>query len=208
LLRYVVLNDVILSGPGRLVVSPQATVLATGQSGPIMAEVVQNGVRHVVASFDILQTNWPIKISFPVFLGNTVQTLGLAGLAEGAGVAYRTGEVVSIPVDTGGTITYTGPATLSVRRTQGAAVLPPFTRTGVYKTDAKVQPPYDRLGVNLLDPAESDLRTVGVLNVSTVAGEATAQTASIRREVWRWFIWGALAVMLIEWLVYTRRMHI
>ncbi len=208
LLRYVALDDVILSGPGRLVVSPQATVMATGQSGPIMAEVVQDGVRHIVASFDILQTNWPIKISFPVFLGNTVQTLGLAGLAEGAGVAYRTGEVVSIPVDTGGTIIYTGPVTLSVRRTPGAAVLPPFTRTGVYQTDAMVPPPYDRLGVNLLDPEESDLRTVGVLNVSTVAGDATAQTASIRREVWRWFIWGALAVMLIEWLVYTRRMHI
>jgi VWA domain-containing protein/aerotolerance regulator-like protein len=208
LLRYVALDDVILSGPGRLVVSQRATVLATGQSGPIMAEVVHDGVRHVVSSFDILQTNWPIKISFPVFLGNTMQTLGLAGLAEGAGVAYRTGEVVSIPIDTSETLTYTGPATLEVRRTQGASVLPPFTRAGVYQTDATVQPPYDRLGVNLLDDQESDIRTAGVLNVSTVAGDATAQTASIRREVWRWFIWAALAVMLVEWLVYTRRMHL
>ena len=208
LLRYVALEDVILTGPGRLVVSPRATVLATGQSGPIMAEIVKDGVRHVVASFDVLKTNWPIQIGFPVFLGNTMQTLGLAGLREGAGVAYRTGEVVSIPADTGSAITYTGPAPLTVRRTQGAAVLPPFERVGLYKTDAKVQPPYDRLGVNLLDASESDLRTVGVLNVSTQAGDATAQTANVRREVWRWFIWGALAVMLIEWFVYTRRMHL
>lgn len=208
LLRYVVLDDVILSGPGRLEVSPQASVLATGQSGPIMAEIIQDGVRHVVASFDILQSNWPIKISFPVFLGNTMQTLGLGGLSEGAGVAYRTGEVVSIPADTGDSITYTGPDTLTVRRTQGAAVLPPLARAGIYTTDAKVQPPYDRLGVNLLDADESDLRTAGVLNVSTVAGDTTAQKAGIRREVWRWFVWGALAVMLVEWLVYTRRMHL
>ncbi|MEZ6193450.1 MAG: BatA and WFA domain-containing protein [Phycisphaerales bacterium] len=208
LLRYVVLDDVILSGPGRLEVSPQATVLATGQSGPIMAEIVQDGVRHVVASFDVLQSNWPIKISFPVFLGNTMQTLGLGGMSEGAGVAYRTGEVVSIPADTGDSITYTGPETLTVRRTQGAAVLPPLARAGIYTTDAKVQPPYDRLGVNLLDADESDLRTAGVLNVSTVAGDTTAQRAGIRREVWRWFVWGALGVMLLEWLVYTRRMHL
>lgn len=208
LLRYVSLEDVILTEPGRLVVSPQVSVLATGQSGPIMAEIVKDGVRHVVASFDVLKTNWPIKISFPVFLGNTMQTLGLAGLSEGAGMAYRAGEVVSIPADTGSSITYTGPATLTVRRTQGASVLPPFERVGLYRTDAQVQPPYDRLGVNLLDASESDLRTAGVLNVSTKAGDATVQTASIRREVWRWFIGGALAVMLVEWLVYTRRMHL
>ncbi len=206
LLRYVSLEDVILSDPGRLEVSPQATTLVTGQSGPIMAEVVRDGVRHVVASFDLLQTNWPIKISFPVFLGNTVQTLGLGGLSEGAGVAYRTGEVVSIPADSD--VTYTGPATLTVRRTQGAAVLPPFPLAGVYTTTDTIQPPFDRLGVNLLDPQESDLRTMDVLNVRTTDADTAVQTASIRREVWQWFIWAALAVMLIEWLIYTRRMHI
>lgn len=87
-------------------------------------------------------------------------------------------------------------------------MLPPLARAGIYTTDAKVPPPYDRLGVNLLDADESDLRTAGVLNVSTVAGDTTAQRAGIRREVWRWFVWGALAVMLVEWLVYTRRMHL
>jgi hypothetical protein len=208
LLRYVTLDDVILSEPGRLIVSHQATVLATGQSGPIMAEIVQDGVRHVVASFDVLKSNWPIKISFPVFLGNTVQTLGLGGLANDAGIAYRTGEIASIPADTGDELTYTGPATMSVRRTQGAAVLPPFNRVGLYTADATVDPPFDRLGVNLLSLDESDIRTAGVLNVSTVAGDTIAQASTIRREVWRWFVWGALAVMLIEWLVYTRRMHL
>ncbi len=208
LLRYVVLDDVILSEPGRLVVSPQATVLATGQTGPIMAEIVQDGVRHVVASFDVLKSNWPIKISFPVFLGNTVQTLGLGGLADDAGIAYRTGEIASIPTGACDAMTYTGPTDLTVRRTPGASILPPFTRVGLYRAGEEVQPPFDRLGVNLLAPDESDIRTTDVLNVSTVAGGTTAETSSIRREVWRWFIWGALAVMLIEWLVYTRRMHL
>ncbi len=208
LLRYVVLDDVILSQPGRLVVSSQATVMATGQSGPIMAEVVQDGVRHVVASFDILKSNWPIKVSFPVFLGNTVQTLGLGGLADDAGIAYRTGEIATIPMDTAGSLTYTGPVPLSVIRTQGTAVLPVFTRVGLYNADKKINPPFDRLGVNLLAPEESDIRTADILNVSSVAAGTTAKTSTFRREVWRWFIWAALAVMLIEWLIYTRRMHL
>ncbi len=208
LLRYVSLDDVILSGAGRLVVSPNVTVLITGRSGPIMAEVIRDGVRHVVASFDVLRSNWPIKISFPVFLGNTMQTLGLAGMSEGAGVAYRTGEVISIPIDADRLIAYDGPDTLTVRRTQGSAVLPPFRRAGLYKARTAVDPPYDRLSVNLLDSSESDIRPVSVLKVSTSAGNATTQTAGVQREVWHWFIWMALGVMLIEWLIYTRRMHL
>lgn len=208
LLRYVVLDDVILSEPGRLVVSSQATIMATGQSGPIMAEVVEDGVRHVVASFDVLKSNWPIKISFPVFLGNTVQTLGLGGLADDAGIAYRTGDIATIPVNTTDDLAYTGPVPVSVVRTQGAAILPAFTRAGLYQANDKIDPPFDRLGVNLLSPDESDIRTADILNVSSIATGTTAATTTFRREVWRWFIWGALAVMLIEWLVYTRRMHL
>ncbi len=208
LLRYVVLDDVILSEPGRLVVNSQASVMATGQSGPIMAEVVEDGVRHVVASFDILKSNWPIKISFPVFLGNTVQTLGLGGLADDAGIAYRTGDIATIPIDTGDNLSYTGPVTIDVVRTQGTTVLPVFTRAGLYEASQPIEPPFDRLGVNLLAPDESDIRTADILNVSSIATGTTATTSTFRREVWRWFIWAALAVMLIEWLVYTRRMHL
>ena len=62
--------------------------------------------------------------------------------------------------------------------------------------------------MNLLSPDESDIRTADILNVSSIATGTTAATTTFRREVWRWFIWGALAVMLIEWLVYTRRMHL
>ena len=208
LLRYVVLDDVILSQPGRLVVNSQATVMATGQAGPIMAEAVEGGVRHVVASFDILHSNWPIKISFPVFLGNTVQTLGLGGLADDAGIAYRTGEIATIPVDTADNLSYTGPVPINVVRTRGTAILPAFTRAGLYKASESIDPPFDRLGVNLLAPDESDIRTADILNVSSIASGTTATTSTFRREVWRWFIWAALAIMLIEWLVYTRRMHL
>ena len=208
MLRFVVLSDVILSDPGRLVLPVESTVMMTGRSGPLMAEVVHEGSRHVTASFDVIKSNWPLFVSFPVFLGNTMQTLGLGGLAEDAGVAYRTGDVASIAADTGDELIYEGPERLTVQRTQGAAVLGPFTRAGVYQTDAEVEPPYDRLSVNLLSPGESDVRTADILNISSVAVDATAETATIRREVWRWFVWGALAVMLIEWLVYTRRMHL
>lgn len=206
LMRYVVLDDVILQGPGRVAVPADGRVLVTGQSGPIVAEVRARGVRHVVASFDVLQTNWPLYVSFPVFISNVVQTLGLGGLDE-AGLNYRTGEVAVAPLrETSSAVAWTGPARLEGRISGGEALLPKFERVGVYRTGSDaVEPPYDQLPVNLLSESESDLRPAERLEVGATVAAGEAGSALIRREVWEWFVWGALALLVVEWLVYTRR---
>jgi len=209
LLRYVVLDDVVLSRPGRLVLPMGGVVLATGQHGPLMAEVTDEGVRHVATSFDVLASNWPLYVSFPVFTSNSLQVLGLGNLADEAGIGMRPGQVAVVPVEADvQRITYRGPQQLSGRVSRGRAVLDVFERVGVYETDADVEPPDDRLAVSLLDPLESDTRVADTLAVGTVASQSTSAATSIRKEVWPWFIWAALAVLLIEWLVYTRRMHL
>ena len=209
LMRYVVLDDVILQRPGRLVVPNEATVLATGQSGPIVAELVREGKRHVVTSFDVIASNWPLYVSFPVFMSNAVQTLGLGGLADEAGLQYATGEVAVIPVETpGATLGYAGPVDLEARSVGGEAVLGPFSRVGLYQATGDVEPPFDRLAVNVLDPLESDVRPADRLEVGTESVQGQAQSKAVRREVWHWFAWAALALLAIEWLVYTRRMHL
>lgn len=209
LMRYVVLDDVVLSRPGRLVLPDDATVLATGASGPILAELPGEGGRHVVASFDVLNTNWPLYVSFPVFLNNAVQTLGLGGLADEAGVAYRTGQVAVVPVaDDSQRVSYSGPVSMDKPVRGREATLDAFARVGVYETSDAVPVPFDRLPVNLLDEVESDLRPAELLEIGSIAAQGEARTAVIRREVWPWFAWAALAVLLVEWLVYTRRMRV
>jgi hypothetical protein len=208
-LRYVVLDDVAIQDPGRLVVPEDGEVLATGQSGPIIARVSRGGVQHVVTSFDVLASNWPLYVSFPVFMSNAVQSLGLGALANAAGLAYTTGAVAVVPLNASGEPpTYAGPTTLETRRSQGMAILPAFRRAGIYEAQGLMEPPFDTLAVNLLDPAESDLRPIERLEVATVDVAGEAETTLIRREIWPWFAWAALAVLLLEWLVYTRRMHL
>ncbi|MEX0744445.1 MAG: VWA domain-containing protein [Phycisphaeraceae bacterium] len=210
MMRYIVLDDIAMNQPARLAVPGDAYVLATGESGPVIAELRHEGVRHVVTSFDVLQSNWPLYVSFPVFISNVVQTLGLGALAEEAGLAYQTGEGAAVPyAGDADRLRYAGPTELAARVSRREAHLPPFARVGVYRTsDESVEPPFDRLAVNLLDPLESDVRVRGELNVGTSSVAAAADHALTRREVWRWFVWAGLAMLMIEWLVYTRRMHI
>lgn len=210
-MRWVAFDDVQIVAPGRLVLPDDASVLAVSTSGPIMAEVAGDGQRHVVVSFDVLKSNWPMVLSFPVFMTNVVQTLGLGGLADETGLAYATGDVAVVPVsDTGAaSLHYDGPVDLEAPVTQGRATLPVLTRVGLYASDSDaVEPPYDRIPVNLLDPVESDLRAVDQLSVGTSVIDATARSEAVRREVWHWFAWAALALLMVEWLVYTRRMHL
>jgi hypothetical protein len=175
-----------------------------------MAEVSAAGRRHVAVSFDVLQSNWPLYVSFPVFVSNAVQVLGLGALADDAGIAYATGQVATFPADPSrSSLSYEGPIDAEARVVNGRAVLPVFTRVGLYRTDDDgVEPPFDRLAVNLLDPLESDIRPVETLDVGSVAVQAQSREQTIRREVWHWFAWGALGLLMIEWLVYTRRMHL
>jgi len=89
----------------------------------------------------------------------------------------------------------------------GDFALPPLEKVGVYKLQPPI-PQYDHIAVNLLDDNESNL--LPVPDVPGGAGEAIAASGGKSRlELW-WWIVACLAVplCLIEWWVYTRRMHL
>ena len=213
LLRYVALDDVLLYKPARLALPDSAQRLATGQAGPVMALVGHEGVRHAVVSFELFSSNWPMQISFPVMMSNAIRWLGLAGQGLAA-IGYQPGDVAQVRPSPGlKVLRYDGPATLQVdlarhRLGSGWAVLPPFERAGVYQAQEQVDPPWDRLPVNVLDAHESDVLPAQTLLVGTQSAAAKTHEAEIRREIWPWFVSAALGMLLVEWWVYTRRMHI
>ncbi|MEM9348296.1 MAG: VWA domain-containing protein, partial [Planctomycetota bacterium] len=209
LLRNVELSDIPLRRPGRLVVPVDGTVLAIGREGPVMAEVTRDAVRHVVVSFDLYESLWPHRISFPVFIKNVLPTLGLDGNTQEAGIGYVTGENAVIIADREiDRLTYAGPQAIAGRALGTTFTVDAFPRVGLYETKAEVPTRYKQLAVNLLDTDESDPRIAEVLEIGTSGQTQAAQAVEIRKEIWPWFVWAALAVLLVEWLVYTRRMHI
>ncbi len=209
LLRNVELSDIPLRRPGRLIVPADGKVLAIGREGPVMAEVTRDGVRHVVVCFDIYESLWPHRISFPVFIKNALPMLGLDGSDQEAGIAYRTGENAVVLADTElDRLAYTGPRTINARALGTTLTVDAFPRAGLYETKADVPTRYKQLAVNLLDTEESDPRVAETLQIGTSAVAGTVQAVEVRQEIWPWFVWGALAVLLLEWMVYARRMHI
>jgi hypothetical protein len=89
----------------------------------------------------------------------------------------------------------------------GDFALPPLDEVGLYKLDPPV-PQYERLAVSLLDSNESNLLPVATAPGNIGQAVAAAGTRS-RLELWWWIVvCGALPLLLIEWWVYTRRVHL
>jgi hypothetical protein len=88
----------------------------------------------------------------------------------------------------------------------GDFVLPALDRVGLYTTDPPI-PQYEKIAVSLLDQTESNLLPAPVAPGSQ--GQATpVATGKSRLELWRWLVAAVLPLLLIEWWVYTRRVHL
>jgi hypothetical protein len=213
-MRYVALEDLIVRRPGRVVLPDTGRVLAMGTEGPMIAAVdePEAGRSHVVVSFDVLQSRWPLNLSYTIFLVNVMDVLGLQGPGAGGAIAFATGESASVPVNSTAeatAVTYDGPVDLSTTARAGRAALPAFTTVGWYETnDPAVPESYRRLAVNLLDALESDLRPSDRVEVASASQVSAKDQAPVRREVWWWFLWPALGLLLVEWWVYVRRMGV
>jgi hypothetical protein len=88
----------------------------------------------------------------------------------------------------------------------GDVVLPALDKVGVYETDPAI-PQFEKIAVNMLDAAESNLLPVDQPPGGGVAVEGAA--GKTRLELWWWIVaCAALPLLLIEWWVYTRRVHL
>ena len=68
---------------------------------------------------------------------------------------------------------------------------------------------YEKLdGVNLFDRTESDIQPRPMLKTEyeEIPGQKAHETT--RREAWRWLVWAALAILLVEWYIYNRRVYL
>jgi hypothetical protein len=201
----------------KLQVPADSEVLMEGTKGALIVLHREGRGTHLVVAFDTLQSNWPIGVSFPVFLYQSLQFMA-AGSDLSVSQSYDPGATPRIPrtslaqsegggevkrarlIGPGGTRDLSVPAT-------GDFALPALDRVGVYRTDPLI-PQFERIVVNLLDENESNLvpaeKAPGGIGETIDAGAARA-----RVDLWWWLVaCGALPILMIEWWVYTRRVHL
>lgn len=201
------------------------TTLALCDKGPAIVEIATAETRAIVVPSNPMDGNWPFDVSFVVFTASAMNYLGGDDGASGGSLrSVQPGRTLAdrLPVGTKAA-TLEGPGgetTALTPAADGRIVFGPIARTGLYTVSYPGTPgPSDvSMGegtaarvftANLFDMAESDVRVAKeVPFASTVAAAEERQSAKADRKLWPYLLMAALAVVMVEWFIYNRKVHI
>jgi hypothetical protein len=178
--------------------APQAPLILAGDLGR---------QRIIWIGFDILESNWPLRVSFPIFIANAVDWLNPANARNGqllvkAGDAFRMG--IAEPTDTARITLPGGQArTLPLGPKATEVVFADTFKEGTYHL--RVGTNDTTFCVDLLDVAESNIKPREEVQLGKYTTVAATSTRRTNMELWRTIAALGFVVLLIEWWYYHRR---
>ena len=181
-----------------LVDSPQTPLIIAGEV---------DRQRLVWIGFDPLQSTWPLRISFPIFVANAVDWLNPAGANARQfllqpGSAFRLG--LAEPVSSAQLTAPDGKTkSLTVEPNARELVVGDLLRQGVYRLRAGTNEV--SFCVNLMDSNESNITPREELPLGKYGKVAATTLKRANMELWRWIAGAGLLVLLLEWWWYHKR---
>jgi hypothetical protein len=199
----------------------RASALIESQREPLLWAFGRERYTDIVMTFPLVigqrgeawNTNWPNQPAgtLPLFLDNLILQLGRFQeiesptkpgqnkvLSPGASVQEATVQRVEPPG---------GKATKLTRRAGQDLVFGDTDSAGLYEANWGERHPY-RFTVNLSDPEESNIAVRDAVQIGYETVKAERAAVKTRRELWPWFAGLALGVLILEWLLYLRRIRV
>ncbi len=207
LMRWITLKDVNIGSAHRLKMAKEDTVVASSALGaPILFTRIDGDRRMAGLSFDVRNSDFPLRVAFPVMLLNVIDWFRADddSLVE----SYKTGETWSIPLPaSAGKATVKTPLgeVFEVPIYEGAAVVYGIS-TGFYEISAGGEK--FRVAANLVDPVES---TIAPNDLEFGAKNIVRDTSSLifdRTEIWIWAVLAVMLLLMLEWATYNRRITV
>ncbi len=207
LLRYVGFDNVQIAESLTAKTPSWAVSLLDAPQAPLMLAGELGRQRILWIGFDTLESNWPLRVSFPIFIANAVEWLNPANTLGGQ-FLIKAGDAFRLP------LAHPEP-TAQITLPDGATrtlTLDPNANEFVFGETAKQGTYRLRLGtnetvfcVNLLDAAESNIKPRDELTLGkyTKVTATTLQRANM--ELWRTITALGLVILLLEWWYYHRR---
>ncbi len=225
-LRNLSLDSVVVRASRKLEVPPDspAVPLALGEQGPLVFESSDTGRRVIGVTFDLMESTWGFDpASFVVFVVRSLEYLaGTLTLADPTSSTLRPGQTLSTQLPGGAEGTRVilpdesaQPLTMGPA---GEVNFAPLDRVGIYTvewqgpagaSDVADGPRARRaVAVNLLDPDESDVAAKPSIELPTNARIITSAAGEGVTSLWPWLLLLVIAIILVEWWVYNRKVSL
>jgi hypothetical protein len=207
LLRFVNFDNVFVGETLAVKAPPWGISLVESPQTPLLIAGELERQRIVWIGFDILNSSWPLRISFPIFMVNAVEWLDPASASRSqlmvhAGEPFRLG--LPQPITMAEVTKPDGTTkSLAVEPDARELIFGETFRQGTYRLKAGTN--QVTFCVNLMDAAESSTMPREELPFGKYGkvGATTLKRASM--ELWRWIALAGLVVLLFEWWYYHKR---
>lgn len=187
-----------------LIPAPEADVLARVQRRPVLAALDEPGLRAVSLGFSLLDSDLPLRVGFPVLMGNVVNWLTAPAVRQKTRVV-RPGTLLRFSApeqDAGAWLSAPGkrPVRLDVR--DGQVTVAGAGSVGEYRLSVGAET--RRFAVDLRSPEESNLQPADALQLAGHPVPAGVGAPLGERRLWPWLALLGLVVLLCEWRIYHR----
>ncbi len=207
LLRFVSFDTVLVAESIAVPAPNWGLTLVESPRTPLIVAGEVERKRIVWVGFDLLESTWPLRVSFPIFVVNAMEWLNpLATTANylmvRAGEPFR----LSLPpnVDQARIVRPDGEAKTVLPEPNSREIIFGDTgQAGVYRATAGTNE--ITFCVNLMDAAESDIGPRDELPFGKYARVEATKVHRANLELWRWIAALGLAVLLFEWWFYHKR---
>jgi hypothetical protein len=207
LLRYASFDTVAVKETFAVKPPPWGLPLLESREGALLVAGEEDRRRVVWLGFDVLDSNWPLRVSFPIFIANAAEWLNPAS-TRNAQLLVKAGSPFRLAL----------PAPVTGAEVQGpdgakhALDTDPKSPELVFGDTAKVGVYHLRAGtndttfcVNLLDANESNIQPREELSLGKYEKVSASAEKPANAELWRTLAAAALVVLLFEWWWYHRR---
>jgi hypothetical protein len=206
LLRYISFDNVQISETLGVKTPSWAVPLVEAQQTPLIMAGELAHQKIVWIGFDTLQSTWPLRISFPMFIANSIEWLNPASTKSGqlmvhAGEPFRYG--LAQPAATVEVVMPDGSKKTLELGDAREVVFGDTGKQGVYHL--KVGTNDVAFCVNVLDAAESNTKPREQLEFGKFDKISSTELRQANVEIWHWIAALAVAVLLFEWWYYHKR---
>jgi len=197
------------------------TALIDSDGGTLLAIAPRRGYEDAVMGMSfldiedgktIVNTDWIIRRSFPVYILNVIKYLGGSRGALGL-KSIRPGDTAllstTVPTNEIHVTNPKGDEMKVLREGQSMFVYTKTEQAGAYRVrEGGPSSPQQGFAVNLFHSMESDILTRPDLQLEHETIEGNATIGKTRRELWKWVLMLVIGVVMFEWYVYNKRVYL
>lgn len=181
-----------------------AAPIIDGENGALGIAGSSSGCSFVQIGFDLLQSDFPLRVGFPVFIANCLDNL-IPSKNLSAGESIRTGQPMYIEVPPSASkidITCPDGEKQTLKVAQSPAIFDNTEEAGVYKINGNGIK--SEFTCNLVSARESDTNPRSTIKIGGKRFAASGKPVQTNREFYGPLILIVLAVLVVEWYAYHR----